>query len=402
MERERITMSDFLVWQPGFPNKVDSDAFYLDLANNLLKEAKTSVFGEVLPFAVIKRLCLCLTGYIQDIISDAGIWRSFVDTNRKLYGFSVPFHKHGEEYVDYELNSEDVRFLTWYSIAMGYESLRDIYPHDSNLLELADKLFTLLESIYDEAPEPEGYNMARELDFYDPEDSKAVFHFGQWLFLHCYLMTPAMALSLGEIMSDPELRKEENIPLLHSRLEEAMMEIPTGPLALFIPEWVSLILNGKILKKKEPVSDKVHPYYEKFMEATGGKNIAFFSTYAEMNNFFIEALGWAKGEEHLAMMKNDRDFCLMVNKTKGMLAARNVAGCIAAPGNKCYDKEYAKENSFRLLSERGLCPGDLLREVLKEGWLPEAHFPKTDDLELVKENADFIARCYLQLYYRGD
>lgn len=399
---ENITMQDFLVWQPGFPKRVESDTFYLDLANRLLKESKSTVFGDVLPFAVLKRMCLCLTGYIQDIVSDAGIWRSFVDANRRMYGFSVPFHKHGEEYVDYELNREDVRFLTWYSLAMGYESLRDIYPHKPEILELADKWFEVLERAYDDAPEPEGYNVARELDFYDPADSAAVFQFGQWLFLHCYLMTPAMAMSLGEIMSDPELMKEENVHLLHSRLEEAMMELPTGPLAYFVPEWVSLILNGKMLKKKEPANDTFHPYYEKFIKANGGKNIVFFATYQEMNNFFIEAMGWAKGEEHLAMMKNDRDFCLMVNKNKGMLAAKNVAGCIAAPGNPCYNKDYAKSHAFRLLTERGLCPGDLLREVLKEGWLPDAHFPDSDDLELVAENADFIGRCYLQLYNIGD
>lgn len=51
---------------------------------------------------------------------------------------------------------------------------------------------------------------------------------------------------------------------------------------------------------------------------------------------------------------------------------------------------------------RGLCPPDLRALVVKNGWLPDAAFPGTEDTALVRDNADFIARVYLQLYYRGD
>lgn len=395
-------MVEFKIRQPLSQEITSTDKYYLDIANNLLKESETSEFGRDLPEAVLKRISLCITGYFQDIISDAGVFRSFVNANRELYGWSIPFHETGESYIDYELNKEDVRFLVWYSLAMEYEDMRDVYPHSSKLLEMADKLYDYLNSIYEESPIPENYNITINLDLSDPEDKPAIYQLVNWLFLRCYLLTPAFALTLSEIMSDPELKKEENIPLLEDRLESAMSEFPTGPLALFISEWVELIVTGKLKKETSPSSDKIHPYFDKFVKATDGNTIAFFATYKEMNDFFIEALGWEKGVEHLPMMKVDKDFVLMVNKQKGMLVARNVAACISAPGNVCYNKEYASTHAFNLLSERALCPGDLLREILKNGWLPDARFPGTEDTVLVKENADFIARCYLQLYYTGD
>lgn len=396
-----ISKQDFLAWQPNYPEVKETDPYYWELANTLARQGETTTLYKSLPAAVLKRMALCLTGYIQDVAADAGIWRSFVEANRKLYGWAVPFHDIPEEYVDYELNREDVRFLVWYSLAMSYEEMRDIYPHDARLLVLADEWFAYLESIYDDAPVPESYNIARGLDFNDPEDSKEIYRLGQWLFLHCYLITPAFSMTMREIMSDPEMRKEENLPVLHEKLDQSMMQDPTGPLALFISEWLYLILNGKLLKHNEATGE-IHPYYKKFTEVTGGKSLEFFDTYESLNRFFIDKLGWEAGEEHLPMMKGERDFVLMVNKDKGMLAARNVARCIASPDNPYYDKAYAQEHAFDLLTVRGLCPGDLLRVIFENDWLPDAHFPGSDDYRLVNDNRDFIARCYLQKYYVGD
>lgn len=396
-----ISKQDFLSRQPNYPQVTETDPYYWELANRIAEKGSEGELYKLLPKAVVKRMALCITGYIQDVVSDAGIWRSFVEANRKLYGWAVPFHDLSEEYVDYELNREDIRFLVWYVLAMSYEEMRDIYPHDPRLLELADSWHEYLESVYEEVPVPESYNISRGLDFNDPEDSKAIYRLGQWLFLHCYLLTPAFSMTMGEIMSDPELRKEENLPMLHERLDKSMMEDPTGPLALFTSEWLYLILNGKLLSHNEGKGEP-HPYYKKFTEATGGKKIEFFDTYEKLNRFFIEKLGWEEGEEHLPMMKGERDFVLMVNKDKGMLAARNVAKCIASPDNPFYDKRYAQAHAFDLLSVRGLCPGDLLRMLFENDWLPDARFPDTDDYNLVRENRDFIARCYLQQYYVGD
>lgn len=179
-----------------------------------------------------------------------------------------------------------------------------------------------------------------------------------------------------------------------------MMEDPTGPLAFFIIEWLRLIIEDKLPDEKQQEGKDNHPYFERFMEATGGKRIQYFATYDELNTFFIEKMGWDKDQEHLPVLKDSGYFVVLVNPKRGMLVARNVARCIADPENPYYSKEYASTHSIDLLTVRGKCPADLVKFAFENDWLPNAAFPGTEDFELVKVNHDFIMRCYLQQYYR--
>ncbi len=397
-------MEQFILRQPAAPEETKTDTYYLALANRLVDIAKSKHLFPSYPENVIERGALALVGYYQDVICDAGIWRSFITENRRLYGKTLPFYEpSGEDYMDYELNRDDVRFMVWYSFSMNYEHKRVENPLSEEILKGADEWWEELERVYDESPMPEDYRLTHELEIHAQEDSEAIYKLGNWLFMHCYLMTPAYALTLSEIASSVDLSKEEGFIELQKKMEQSMAEDPTGPLALFLREWLYLIIEGKLppepkVKKELPE----HKYYSAFVKATGGSVIKFFSSYEDMNRFFIDALGWGDNEEHLPQMKGSNDFILMVDKEKGMLLARNIAKCIKHPDNPMYDAEYAHTHAIDLLTERGCCPADLLKYICENRWLPDAVFPDTNDYKLVAENWDFIARCYLQQYYRGD
>lgn len=398
-----ISMEQFILRQPAAPEETKTDPYYLDLANRLVEIAKSKHLFPSYPEKVIERGALALVGYYQDVICDAGIWRSFITENRRLYGKTLPFYEAAEDYMDYELNRDDVRFMVWYAFSMNYEHKRVENPLSEEILNGADEWWRELDRVYDESPMPEDYRLTHELEIHAQEDSEAIYKLGNWLFMHCYLMTPAYALTLSEIASAVDLSKEEGFIELQKKMEQSMAEDPTGPLALFLREWLYLIVEGKMPpepKVKKEIEE--HKYYSAFVKATDGSVIKFFSSYEDMNRFFIDALGWGENEEHLSQMKGAHDFILMVNKEKGMLLARNIARCIKHPDNPMYDKEYAHSHAIELLTERGCCPADLLKYVCENGWLPDAVFPGTDDHDLVSENWDFIARCYLQQYYRGD
>lgn len=399
---KEISFKEFCMAQPSFPEVEETDAYYHNLANSLAAVISDTPFGQEMPEALVSRIALNLTGYMQDIVADAGLWRSFVTANRSLYGFSLPFFPVSESYVDFELNREDIRFLVWYNIAMLWEVNRLIFPYDNRLLEVADKCFELLESKYEEAPVPEKYNIARGLEFNDPDDRSRIYHLGNWLFLHSYLLVPAFALSLQELAAGIPADDPDYYAKLNKALEEAMMNDTTGPLALFVPEWVYLMIEGRLPAEPQPKAGEVHKYYDAFVRYTGGKEIMYFDSYEKMNDFFIKALGWAEGEQHLAQAKGRHDYVLMVNRQKGMLMAADVARCIKSPDNPLYNQDYAKIHAVELLTDRGRCPGDLLKTVLKNGWLPDARFPDASDFVLSPENADFMARAFLQIYYRGD
>lgn len=399
-----ITMEQFLVRQPAGPEVTATDQYYLDLANRLVSVSKERGLFKSYPEKVVERAAMCVIGYYQDVIVDAGVWRSFITECRRLYGRTVPFYENvaDAEYTDYELNRVDVEFMVWYAFSMNYEDKRVCCPKDRELSEGSRVWFEVLESSYDDAPLPVDYRITHELELHAAEDQKELYRLGNWLFMHCYLMTPAYALTLQEIASSINLSAADGMQQLQEKLEQSMSEDPTGPLALYLGEWLHLIVTGKM--PKEPKSDDKsdHKFYTLFTKATDGKIIKFFDSYEELNRFFIDALGWQEGEEHLPQMKGRHDYILMVNREKGMLMAADISRCIAAPDNEMYDKDYARKHAIDLLTVRGCCPADLLKYVCENGWLPDAVFPGSDDTKLVADNWDFIARCYLQQYYRGD
>lgn len=104
----------------------------------------------------------------------------------------------------------------------------------------------------------------------------------------------------------------------------------------------------------------------------------------------------------------------MVTPDKGLMVAKNIAKCIKHPANHLYDRDYARKFAFNLISQRAVCPGDMLRYICQNGYLPDATFPEDaticnvnngfdeENRKLVAENWDFLARAYLQEYYRGD
>lgn len=401
-----ITKREFDIRQPYYPETSEFDEFYFKVANLIEDGIAKTGFGKEMTPLMRSHLALMYVGYLQDVVNDAGLWRSFIDCNRKLYGYTVPFHNTESDYIDYELNRADVRFLAWYGVAMTDVNRRALYPLDKELLDMADRVYDFLEKIYDDAPMEVKYDVVRGLSLTDPADQEDIFHLAHWLFNNCWLMTPAYSLSLNFMVNSPEIKADTEGIELNKMLDAAVSEDPTGPLALFTPEWIYLLINRKLPKTALPQiqggETTPHPYYVKFTQATGGKRIAYFADYESLNRFFINGLGWERGQEHLVQLRNDHDFVLLVNPAKGMLLGKNIAKCIADPENPLYEQEYARIMGIELLAVRGKCPADLLTFIEQNNWLPDAQFPDSNDPVLVRNNWDFIARCYLQEFYRGD
>lgn len=396
-----LKFETFLLGQPCCPEETSTDRYYFELTTRLIKAAQDDSRTVTLHEALVERAALCLIGYYQDMIADAGLWHGFTDECRKLYATPVPFFEVSDDYIDYELNREDVGFIVWYALAM-YSDDRCIYPFRDDIVALADLWFGILEEEYDKSPVPVGYHLAHELDVYAEEDQEMILKLGSWLFLHSWLLRPAFALTANELISEMVASGKGNEEIAEA-LQEAVKHQPTGPLALYLREWVHLTINHRLPSRRERKEEKeTHPSFVKLTEATGGEPVKFIEGYSDFNRFLIDGLGWKEGEEHLSQLKDCRDFALMVNPSKGLLVAPNVCRCIKSPLNPYYDHDYAAEHAIELLTERGTCPHDLLAYVCENNWLPDAVFPGSYDHELVGRFHDFIARCYLQLYYRGD
>lgn len=408
---EKIEKRLFQLKQPNFPEEKSTDGFYFALANRLVEAADKSGIVKNWPAPLCGRVALCVIGYYQDVIADGGIWRGFVNEMRRLYGHTLPFYDiDSESYVDYELNPEDVRFLVWYAVAMQDDTRRFLNPLDPVVGRLASLWFDILEEAYEEAPEPEDYRMTHEMEMHALEDQETLMHLSQWVSSQCWLITPADSMTMQEIVSTADTKTDKGIKELQDKIHEALTSQPIGPLALYLREWMYLFVEDRMPpapksrgdEEKGDEEKKEYPGYAPFLKATGGLPVKTFASYDELNTFLIDVLGWTPGERHLSQLEFDDDFVLMVEPEKGLLVAKNIARNLAIPGNSLYDPGYASRHAFELLTRRGVCPCDLLRYVCANGWLPDARFPGSDDTSLVASNWDFIARCYLELYYRGD
>ncbi len=398
---QKITFQEFLLRQPSCPNTFPTDNYFLALSNRILEIWRGIGVLSDIDDAVKKRVALAITGYFQDILSDAGLWRSFVGRMKTMYGHYLPFYSLSESYIEAELNEEDVRFMVWYTIAMLSDEHRLISPLNEEIKLLAKEFHKYLDSIYEDAPIPEGYNLACELDLQNQEEAKQIYDYGVWLFMHSYLLTPAYALTLSSLAAEPGMIVNGDTTNLQKRLEQAMFEDPTGPIALFLRDWIFLTIEGKMPNiPLSPAPAAPHPLYEKVIKANHNSPIKFFSTYNELNRFFIEVIGWSPNEEHLPALKNKQDFAILVTPERGMLVASDVCRCIAHPDNPMYDMNYAQHHAIEFLTVRGRCPADLGKYLTNHGYLPDAVFPEAEDThEIVAKNSDFIMRCYLQNYY---
>ena len=192
-----ITVKDFMKMQPNNPKVTEADKFYMRIALRLAQLWDNSHRFVNLPEGTRKAVVLAVTGYYQDVIADAGLWRSFVMMHERLYGTPLPFYKRADDYVDYELNVDDLRFVIWYTIeGQRYENFT-LSPLDPAIEWLARLFYKVLDQNYETAPNPVEYNLAVGVDPDDVADANAIYDLSHWLFYDSYLMKPAAKIALA-------------------------------------------------------------------------------------------------------------------------------------------------------------------------------------------------------------
>lgn len=399
-----ITTQEFMKMQPNNPRVTESDKYYLQLAVRLAKLWDNSHKFASLPERTRKDIVLAVVGYYQDIIADAGIWRSFTTLHNHLYGKPLPFFERTEDYIDSELNLDDIKFLIWYTIeGHNFENFT-IFPFDKNIEWLAKLFFHVLDQNYETAPNPTEYNMAVGVDIHDVEDANSIYDLSHWLFFDCYFMKPAAKLAIAQSLMEAkniiEKEKRDVEGHLQDLNDRTMLNNPTGPLSLTIGEWMEMIVNGKMPEFLDKPKAQPHKLYTEFTAATGGSEIAFFNSYAALEKFLVEKMRWQQQEGGvLPQMKPFHNFVVLGNHDKGILIAHDVAQYIAHPDNELYDRGTAMKDGYTLVTKMGKCPVDLVKYTFSHGFAPDAVLPGDSTKRLLHDNWDFLARLYLQGYY---
>lgn len=389
MKKRNIYLNDWLEVHP-YSAVQESDYYYVNLANRLYEICTL----DDLPQSCRKSVCIYAAAYLEDIISGLGLWNSFVEGHRCLYGRLLPFYVLPVNYARGGINVEDVRFIIWNTWQKSQEPHPYVDPLSERILLQAEVFYRVLDEVYEDAPA----NPFLEDYFEGFDGSKDADRKLWWLFGHTYLTKPSM------------------LPYIARVTPSDRMIMPTGPLALFLHEWIDLLVGAEENAWKQvdglyrevpclPVSvrEKNAETFRNFTEGTGGSRIVYVGGYERLHGFLTGTLKWPDDEAHtLPQMKAHRNFVLMANEEKGILLAKDVCEYIADPQNPLYDKAEARRHAFRMLTEEMLCPPDLLLYCIRNHFLPDAQLPQGGRNELVAENADFMARHSLLYYYRGD
>lgn len=245
-----ITVKDYMERQPGTPKVEPTDQFYLWIALRLAKLWDESPWLREVDDNVRRDVVLAVTGYFQDVVADGGLWRSFTRLHNHQYGKPLPHYDRRDDYIDYELNVDDVRYVIWWTIA-GEIDPEALDPQDPELEALATAFHLLLDEEYEEAPVPRQFCIASDVDLDNPQDAQHIYDYAYWLYWRSFLLRPSSQAVMERAMPEAHAiiaraGESDSRPLLHDLNERLMFTEPAGPVPLTTAQWLRLIIDDEM------------------------------------------------------------------------------------------------------------------------------------------------------------
>ena len=211
----RIALKDWLEYHP-YNREVSSDHFYIDLCNDLQHEILHTDVEDHLVGADYKWLSCVLGCYFEDIISQTGIWTSFIDEHSNLYGKYLPFYDMAG-YERGDINLADIQFLIWHF--SSHLTIRSHFTDPYSLInaEIAHVVYNLLSETSGIAPRND--DLKEALTLKPDADIDTVNEHLDFCFFGCYLHHYYMTTLLEEGTLDVKNRKGSQHDIDYKRLQ---------------------------------------------------------------------------------------------------------------------------------------------------------------------------------------
>ena len=140
---------------------------------------------------------------------------------------------------------------------------------------------------------------------------------------------------------------------------------------------------------------------ELFLEASHGEQLMYFPLYGQMEDFFVKHLHWNRADIP-DKPDEDGDNVVVFANPKGILMAPGVAQFFCDKRNEtAYNEAAASAEGYKVFTDKGRCPFDLLKHAMERNLFPQAQLPFENGKEILEKNWDFIARYFLGEYYEG-
>jgi Protein of unknown function (DUF3843) len=153
MSTNLISTKDWLAMKPYGSPVIKYDDFYVlqcQKVYQILNEQVAWFQKYGVSRDQMKQLTCQLVSYFEDFINDIGIWRGYIDYNKELYGYFLPFYDLSD-YDETYINIEDSAFLIWHYLVNYTEEQYIINPDHDNIMALSDKLINHFENVIEQA-----------------------------------------------------------------------------------------------------------------------------------------------------------------------------------------------------------------------------------------------------------
>ena len=152
----RLTLQQWLQAKKGRA-AAEVDNWYLQLSNRLKDLLPQLPLYNSWNHEQQLQAVLRTTLYLHDAVSQSGGWIHFKQAFQQTYAKKLPFYPISDEYVDDEINREDLAFLLWTVSSQPCDDRpatrpRIADPHQVELSASADILFTVLDEVFEQAP----------------------------------------------------------------------------------------------------------------------------------------------------------------------------------------------------------------------------------------------------------
>ena len=250
-----------------YESNVPTDTYYLKLSNEIKRILKSNeqalIFQMYLEEDDIDLLSCFLCSYFEDIISETNIWNSFVSIHKTKYNKTLPFYEL-ENYIEKEINNQDIYFLIWYFINTIQES-KFISPFNDFIYFSGDKIMEIFEREWENAPINEQlqsfYQISEnEIDYY--EVRKRI----DTILFKTYLFFPDTGIDFFNSEFDV-FEEHKHDPMLMNLLNENrdnnLHKLHTRLLSLKGSEWAQEIVRQNNQPNKElfEISKKIQGYF---------------------------------------------------------------------------------------------------------------------------------------------
>lgn len=285
--KSKLYIKDWLLFKP-YNEQSKTDFYYLQLSNKVRKVFEDDKMGYMLLMYLEKEelneLACFLTSYFEDIISGTNIWNSFVRVHKRHYNKSLPFFDL-EDYMEEEINVQDVSFLIWYYINAVKEGIF-ISPVNSFFQTLAESVMDVLDEAWEFAPENEHlkeiYTLDESItDYYEVRAFIDRVIYGSYLFMDVSIM---LMIEERELIAEEKGEPDVLLALLNRNRDEILHTARTSLLALSGKEWAAEILgeNHPRTADLKEMSRRIEGY---FLYKGQDENVVFLEHIASAKKF---------------------------------------------------------------------------------------------------------------------